>query len=331
MDQPIFTFRAYIPVMEIRDSEFSSFINKYDNVLYLCHRNADPDAIGSGFALQQAFGGTLGVAEDLSKPGSTLSKAIGAEIILNPRIENYDFVVVVDASVRLQIGSVHLNDYAVVDHHLDDGLLGEAKFHIQRQSSSTAEIVWRIIKESNIVPNRDMVLGLLVGMISDSGRFRRSTPQSFRVAAELLETGLVEYDEAVAVLSRMPTEISQRIAVLKAASRVDVIRQDDWLIATTEINAFEGSAAMGLVDIGADVALAAGKHAGSIRVSGRASREAARAGLDLANVLRQIAKARGGEGGGHRAAAAMEARGEPAELLDECRKKIVEILQRKQV
>ena len=204
------------------------------------------------------------------------------------------------------------------------------RFHIQRPSSSTAEIVWSIIRESNFVPNREMVLGLLVGMISDSGRFRRATPQSFMTAAELLETGLAEYDEAVAVLSRMPTEISQRIAVLKAASRAEVVRQDDWLIATTEISAFEGSAAMGLVDIGADVALAAGKHGSSSRVSGRASREVARAGLDLAAVLRQVAKAYGGEGGGHRAAAAMEACGEPAELLEVCKKRVSEILQPRQ-
>jgi phosphoesterase RecJ-like protein len=316
--------------MEIRDSEFRSCIRKYNNVLYLCHRNADPDAIGSGFALQQAFGGSLGAAEDLSRAGSTLSKAIGAEIILNPRVEDYDFVVVVDASVRLQLGAVRLKSYAVVDHHLDDGLLAGAEFYIQRPSSSTAEIVWSIIRESKIVSTREMVLGLLVGMISDSGRFRRATPQSFRTAAELLETGLTEYDEAVAVLSRMPTEISQRIAVLKAASRAEVVRQDDWLIVTTEINAFEGSAAMGLVDIGADVALAAGKHGSSSRVSGRASREVARAGLDLAGVMRRVAKAYGGEGGGHRAAAAMDASGEPAELLAECRKKVAEILQPKQ-
>lgn len=316
--------------MEIRDSEFRSFISNYKNVLYLCHRNADPDAIGSGFALQQAFGGTLGAAEDLSKAGCSLATAIGAELMLNPKVDNYDFVVVVDASVRLQLGGIRLKRYAVVDHHLDDGLLANAQFHIQRPSSSTAEIVWSILEGSRVALTREMVLGLLVGMISDSGRFRRATPQSFRAAAELLETGLADYDEAVAVLSRMPTEISQRIAILKAASRAEVLRQDDWLIVTTEINAFEGSAAMGLVDIGADVALAAGKHGSSSRVSGRANREATRSGLDLAGVMRNVAKAHGGEGGGHRAAAAMEAYGEPADLLAECRKKVAEILQPKQ-
>lgn len=316
--------------MEILDSEFGSRISRYSNVLYLCHRNADPDAIGSGFALQQAFGGTLGAAEDLSKAGSSLAAAIGAELILNPRIENYDFVVVVDASVSRQLGNIRLARYAVVDHHLDDGLLPGAQFHIQRPSSSTAEIAWSIIKESEAEPIRESVLGLLVGMISDTGRFRRASPEALRAAAELLDTGLADYDEAVAVLSRTPTEISQRIAVLKAASRAEVMRQDDWLIATTEINAFEGSAAMGLVDIGADVALAAGLHGSSTRVSGRASREAAKAGLDLAGIMRQVAKAHGGEGGGHRAAAAMEAHGEPAGILRECQKKVAEMLKPRQ-
>jgi phosphoesterase RecJ-like protein len=330
-DQSISTPQTLDHVMEIRDSEFGSCISRYNDVLYLCHRNADPDAIGSGFALQQAFGGTLGAAEDLSKAGSSLAAAIGAEIILNPRVEKHDFVVVVDASVGRQLGNVRLTMYAVVDHHLDDGLLAGAQFHIQRPSSSTAEIVWSIIKKSQVVPIRETVLGLLVGMISDTGRFRRASPQSLRAAAEMLETGLADYDEAVAVLSRMPTEISQRIAVLKAASRAEVIRQDDWLIATTEINAFEGSAAMGLVDIGADVALAAGLHGSSTRVSGRASREAARAGLDLSGVMRQVAKGHGGEGGGHRAAAALEATGAPLLLLAECKEKVAEKLRPKQI
>ena len=39
--------------------------------------------------------------------------------------------------------------------------------------------------------SREMALGLLVGMISDTGRFKRATPESFRAAAELLEAGRI--------------------------------------------------------------------------------------------------------------------------------------------
>jgi len=124
----------------------------------------------------------------------------------------------------------------------------------------------------------------------------------------------------------LPADISQRIAILKAAGRAVVKRQGNWLIASTQINSFEGSAAMALVDLGADVAFAAGKHFNLCRVSARASREAARTGLNLSEILREIAGAHGGEGGGHQAAAALEARGEPGALLEECRIKVAESL-----
>ncbi len=309
--------------MHIRESEFPSHISKYKNVLYLCHRNADPDAIGSAFALSQAFGGIVGAVDDLSRSGRALADAIGAKISINPLINKFEFVVVVDASVLLQLGNARLARYAVVDHHLDKGLLPAAEFHIQRPASSTAEIVWKILQESRADISGEMALGLLIGIIADTGRFRRALPESFKAAADLLERCKMSYDEVLGVISA-PTDISQRIAVLRAASRSEVERYGDWLIATTEINAIEGSAAMALVDIGADVAFAASRHDCISRVSGRAGRAAVRAGLNLAGMMGEIAKAHGGEGGGHRAAAALEADVELAGLLAECKKKTVE-------
>jgi len=64
--------------MRICESEFGANVGKYNKVLYLCHRNADPDAIGSAFALSQAFGGTLGAVDDLSRDRRALAEAIGA-------------------------------------------------------------------------------------------------------------------------------------------------------------------------------------------------------------------------------------------------------------
>jgi phosphoesterase RecJ-like protein len=311
--------------MRIHEPEFCTHIGKYKNILYLCHRNADPDAIGSAFALQQVFGGAVGAVDDLSRTGESLADAIGADVEINPRTEDYDLVLVVDTSVRLQLGDFHPLCYAVIDHHLDKGLLEGAEFYIQRPSKSTAEIVWTILKENGRKASREMALGLLAGLISDTGRFRRASQEAFQTAAELLEAGGFDYEDAVQALS-VPADISQRIAVLKAATRAKVDRQGDWLIATSEINSFEGSAAMALVDLGADVAFVAGKHIDLCRISARAGRKAAREGLNLAEILREIARAHGGEGGGHRAAAALEARGEPASLLEECRKKMVESL-----
>jgi nanoRNase/pAp phosphatase (c-di-AMP/oligoRNAs hydrolase) len=311
--------------MQIPESEWSAHISKYKNILYLGHRNADPDAIGSGFALQQAFGGSLGAVEGASKAGRALASAIGAELILDPPFDNFDLVVVVDASVRLQLRHVQLSRYAVVDHHLDRGMLEGAEFYIQRPANSTSEIVWKILKHARSVISPQMALGLMAGIISDTGRFRRASVESFTAAAELLHAGGIDYEDALDVLS-IPVDLSQRIATLRAASRTDLERIDDWLIATTDINSFEGSSAMALVELGADIAFAAGKHEGLSRVSGRASREAVRAGINLARILAEVALDHGGEGGGHMAAAAMEAPGEAKILLAACKEKAAESL-----
>jgi bifunctional oligoribonuclease and PAP phosphatase NrnA len=311
--------------MRIRESEFSSHISKYKDVLYLCHRNADPDSIGSAFALQQAFGGKLGAVEDLSRTGQALAAAIGAVVEINPRAEGCDLVIIIDTSVRLQLGSFNLAKYALIDHHLDQGLLEAAEFYIQRPSKSTAEIAWTILKESRVEPSREVALGLLVGMISDTGRFRRATPETFQAAAELLAAGRFEYEDALQAIS-IPSDMSQRIAILKAARRTEIKCHGKWIVAATKINAFEGSAAMALVELGADVALAAGKHGAMTRISARSGREAARSDLNLAEVLRQVGEAHGGEGGGHKAAAALEAAGDSDALLAECKKKVVECL-----
>lgn len=311
--------------MRIRESEFASQIEEYDRVLYLCHRNADPDAIGSAFALCQAFGGTLGVADDISRLGRSVANAIGAEVVLNPDPEKFDLVVIVDASVPLQLGSIRPAKYAQIDHHQDRDLSLGAAFYIQRPANSTAEIVWSIIRKSGAAVSREMALGLLAGIIADTGRFRRGTIESFRAVAEILETANVSYEEAQAVLSS-PTEFSQRIAVLKAASRTHIEHNDPWIVVTSEVNAFEGPSAMALVEMGADAAFVAGRHNNATRISARASREATRAGLNLADLLSEVAASMGGEGGGHKGAAAMEARNDPDTLLALCLEKALQRL-----
>jgi phosphoesterase RecJ-like protein len=313
--------------MRICEHQFGDHIGRYRNVLYLCHRNADPDAIASSFALSRAFGGTIGAVDDLSRTAASLAETIGADVLINPRAEDYDLVVVIDTSVRMQLGNSLPASYALVDHHLDEGLLDDAIFYIQRPAKSTAEIVWRILKENGKKADRKAALGLLAGMISDTGRFKRATPDTFLTAAEILVSGGFAYEEAQESLS-VPASISQRIAVLKAASRAQIVRQGDWLVACTTVNSFEGSAAMALVNLGADVAFVAGRHGkdNRVRISGRSNREATLRGLNLAQLLGEVGKAHGGDGGGHMSAAALEATGDPSAILNECRRKATDSL-----
>ncbi len=313
--------------MEIRDEEFKDLIRDYEKILYLCHRNADPDAVGSGFALREAFGGDLAAVEGVSRTAASLLLAIGADVLIDPSLEGYDLVVVVDTAVGLQVGDLELRDYAVVDHHQDRDLIGAARFYIQRPADSTAEIVWEILKKSETLPSQKAALALVVGIITDTGRFKHAHASSFRTVAEILERSEIEYADALEVLSRIPTETSRRIAALRAASRAEIEWTNDWVVVSSEVGAFEGSSAMTLVEIGADVALAGGMHGDRCRISGRAKRDAVLAGLDLSAIMGVVGRSHQGDGGGHRGAAALEASGHPKELLAECRKKVMEALE----
>lgn len=316
--------------MQIRENEFKNLISGYKRVLYLCHKNADPDAIGSAFALQEAFGGDLAAVEGVSRTAAGLLRAVGADLMIDPPVEAYDLVVVVDTAVRLQIGDLNLKEYAVVDHHRDRELVESALFSIQRSADSTAEIVWDILTKSEILPSREAALGLVVGIITDTGRFKHAQASSFKTVAEILERSTIEYAEALDVLSKVPTDISRRIAALRAASRAEIEWTENWVVVSSEVGAFEGSAAMTLVGIGADVALVGGMHGNFCRISGRAKRNAVLAGLDLAAILGAVGRAHQGDGGGHRGAAALEASGSPKELLAECRKRVLEALEGRQ-
>jgi nanoRNase/pAp phosphatase (c-di-AMP/oligoRNAs hydrolase) len=313
--------------MRIREEQYGACIRPYKNVLYLCHRNADPDAIGCSFALSRAFGGTIGATDDLSRTGASLADILGAQILINPPMDDYDLVVIVDTSVKTQLGDRLPASYALIDHHLDEGLLEGALFFIQKPTKSTAEIVWTILKENGRKIEEKIALGLMAGLIADTGRFKRASPGTFLAAAEILKAGRFDYEKAQEALS-VPPDLSQRIALLKAASRAEVTRQGDWLVACTVVNSFEGSAAMALVDLGADVAFVAGRHGKDdrIRISARSSRGAARRGINLAKILGDVARAHDGDGGGHRSAAALEATGDPSAILDACRKRLLECL-----
>lgn len=313
--------------MHISEEQYGACIRPYKNVLYLCHRNADPDAIGCSFALSRAFGGAIGATDDLSRTGASLANILGARILINPQMDDYDLVVIVDTSVKTQLGDRLPASYALVDHHLDEGLLDGALFFIQKPTKSTAEIVWNILKENSMKIDERIALGLMAGLIADTGRFKRASPDTFQTAAEILKAGEFDYEKAQEALS-VPADLSQRIALLKAASRAEVTRKGDWLIACTVVNSFEGSAAMALVDLGADVAFVAGRHGkgDTIRISARSSRGAARRGINLAKILGEVGKAYAGDGGGHRSAAALEATGDPSAILDACRKRLLESL-----
>ncbi|MCZ7383919.1 MAG: DHH family phosphoesterase [Candidatus Methanoperedens sp.] len=303
--------------MELDESEFYNQLLDYNNILYLCHRNADPDALGSAFALKEAVGGTIGVIEGCDRVASQIAGQLNIEFVNEPK-GDFDLVVVVDTSTPAQLNDYPLKTYAVIDHHASTSLNEKAAFYLHRNKSSTAEIVLDVLKTMGAPIMRRTAFALMSGIITDTGNFRHATSDSFKAVAELIELSGIEYSEVMDMLSSVPQDVSMRIAFLKAAQRAVIERVDDWIIVTSRVSSFGGAAASGLISIGADVVFVASKQDDVVKVSARARREAQNAGVNLAKLMEDISVKFNGTGGGHEGAAGMDVRGETENVLAAC-------------
>ncbi|MCX9025531.1 MAG: DHHA1 domain-containing protein [Candidatus Methanoperedens sp.] len=303
--------------MELDESEFYNQLLDYNNILYLCHRNADPDALGSAFALKEAVGGTIGVVEGCDRVASQIAGQLNIEFVNEPK-GDFDLVVVVDTSTPAQLNDYPLKTYAVIDHHATTSLNEKAAFYLHRNKSSTAEIVLDVLKTMGAPIMRRAAFALISGIITDTGNFRHATSDSFKAVAELIELSGIEYSEVMDMLSSVPQDVSMRIAFLKAAQRAVIERVDDWIIVTSRVSSFGGAAASGLISIGADVVFVASKQDDVVKVSARARREAQNGGVNLAKLMEDISVKFNGTGGGHEGAAGMDVRGETENVLAAC-------------
>lgn len=303
--------------MELDESEFFNQLLDYNNILYLCHRNADPDALGSAFALKEAIGGTIGVIEGCDRVASQIARQLNIEFVNEPK-GDFDLVVVVDTSTPAQLNDFPLKTYGVIDHHASTSLNEKAAFYLHRNKSSTAEIVLEVLRKMGAPIMRRTAFALISGIITDTGNFRHATSDSFKAVAELIELSGIEYSEVMDMLSSVPQDVSMRIAFLKAAQRALIERVDDWIIVTSRVSSFGGAAASGLISIGADVVFVASKQDDVVKVSARARREAQNAGVNLAKLMEDISVKFNGTGGGHEGAAGMDVQGETENVLAAC-------------
>ncbi len=304
-------------IMEIDETEFYNQLLDYHNILYLCHRNADADALASAFALKEAVGGTIGVIDGCDRVATILAKQLNIEYVINPD-DQYDLVVVVDTSTLAQLNCFRLKKYAVIDHHATTSLNENAEFYLHRNRSSTAEIVLEVLKIMGAPIMRRAAFAMIAGIITDTGNFKHATSDSFKAMAELIELSGIEYSEVMDALSTLPQDISMRIAFLKAAQRAVIERVDDWVIVTSQVSSFGGAAASNLISIGADVAFVASKEDGMVKMSARARKCAINAGVNLAKLMEEISVKYNGTGGGHEGAAGMDVQGDADQILASC-------------
>jgi len=299
----------------------------------LCHINADPDAVCAALAmaqLLQRLRPSLKVEVAAPQGPSRLSKfllqSLPAKLTAQPSLESSDVIVLLDTNTVQQLGEwgerVKASKAAVVvvDHHASHPETERlATLTVaDEKASSTCELVYRLFKEAEVDLTQDDARALFLGIAFDTRHFVLANSSTFKVIADLVDAG-VNAGETLSLLS-LPMEQSERIARLKASKRVRLIRVNDWLIALSDVSAFQASAARALISLGAHVAVVAGQKGDKLQISMRASQDfqqktGVHLGRDIAKPLGEYLQ---GMGGGHSVSAGVNGVGDVESSLKRC-------------
>ena len=181
-------------------------INAASNIVILGHISEDADSVGSCLAMQCA----------LERLGKNAVIYYSGELehrleFMHPRgkyysgeTDKYDLCLCIDCGDIGRLGERKAlfdaaEHTASVDHHVTNTYFAEANY-VVADACAAGEILYDVICGLGAVVDREIAEYLFIAIASDSGSFKYSnvSPNTMRIAAKLLETGIDN-----AYLSRM--------------------------------------------------------------------------------------------------------------------------------
>ena len=288
----------------------------------LLHVNADPDALGCAIALRLAFPDvSIGAVGGLSKNAKSLQKNLGVEVIEKPDISLYDKFVVVDTPSPERLGEFKemLRDLIVIDHHSKTFDWSTELCYIDENKTSCGEIIYQILKLGEKEITRQIGLALLAGILTDTGKFSYANASTLKTFAEIMEVTSISIDEVLSVFEEEhETDYSRRISKLKGAQRLRYQSLGGYIVAVSRVSTFESDVCNALLSLGADVAFVGSQRDDRLRISARATQAIIKEGLHLGNLMADIGKENGCDGGGHDGAAGLTGVGDVEAMLNIC-------------
>jgi bifunctional oligoribonuclease and PAP phosphatase NrnA len=290
-------------------------------VLVISHQRPDGDAIGSllavGLALLDKGKEVQMVLRDRIPDNFRFLR--GSEMIKQKPIGNVDYIIVVD-SAEIERTNTEFDGNQIpdlnIDHHKTNSLFAKINL-IESNAVATSEILTRYFPEFGLNITPPIANSLLAGIVTDTIGFRTTNINShlMRMVADLMEQG----GELTDIYYR--TVVEQSIASARYwGAGLSKIQMEDGLVWTTlslEERHAAGYPARDDADLvkilsaieGAKVALIlTEQEAGYVKISWRlcGSQET---DLDVSDIAKKFG------GGGHKAAAGADVKGNLAEVL----------------
>ena len=193
------------PFKKLSLDELCRKIAENKKTLILYHVRPDADAVGSAFALRELFRAMdipayCACSDDIPERLLFLADGVQGSAILDDDMKiDYERIISVDSASPSQLGSLferlHRDVDIMIDHHAKGTVYADN--YIDPTAAATGEIIYRMarrmveLKYIDRIPER--TLNCLYAAISaDTGcfKFSNTTPQTMRIAAELIEAGV---------------------------------------------------------------------------------------------------------------------------------------------
>ena len=218
-------------------------IKKANKILLNCHRNPDPDSIGSALAVKCVLK-EMGKETTVVCPTDELYENVNFlkgydEIKINFNFKAadyslYDLFIVVDSASWSQVSgfnnpNIEAEKLIVIDHHLTNEGFGNINL-VDSDVTSTAEILYSIFEDWGVKLDSETADCLMAGIVGDTGAFRYpgAGQRTFFIAGKLMELG-ADKDRAIHQLYRSePYELIKFYGEVLSKVEIDRDRRFVW-------------------------------------------------------------------------------------------------------
>lgn len=185
-------------------NKIAGILRDNDRFAVLSHINPDGDAVGSVLGMYVALkemGKQAWPLTDEPLPDMYDFLPGCQDVLTNPSYQEIapEWIICLDVASEKRT-SVNIEKMPIkaglinIDHHITNSCYGDVSL-VDPQATSTAELVYRVLKHIRHPLSIDVAKCLYTGLVTDTGCFRFSgvSQHTMRIAAELLSPGLDSY------------------------------------------------------------------------------------------------------------------------------------------
>lgn len=185
-------------------------IKKYNTIVIARHIGADPDALGSQFALKELIKLNFNEKE-IYAAGSLASKFkfMGNTDKIDIIDPTKSLLIVLDTPDKKRIDGIDdlsiYDNVIKIDHHPFVEKYSSLEY-IDSNSSSTSQLIFKFILENKLKMNKKIAENIYIGIVGDTDRFLHdyTTNETFNLVSKLLDMSHIEFTKLYEPLYKRP-------------------------------------------------------------------------------------------------------------------------------